>query len=381
MGDTVGLGPSIDATSPIRFRLAADGSLDGLSERWTEWTGRAVEAGSGQGWLDLVHPDDRAGVEGDVAIALRQGADLRRLLRLRHRDGAYRWLLAAATPHRASGGGPVRHWRGAFTDVEALVEASDRALDAAPIRGAVRATQDALARADRIATAGILSASIAHDLNQPLAALVLDAQTCLRWLRRTPPDLGEAIGVAERLARNSMRASEIVRTVRERLVNGSRRVVSIDVGRLLRDTLAVLERDLTDTAIRVEIDSPPDLPRLRADRIELQQVLVNLVTNALQALRGFEERPGLLQIAALARAPDLLRLRVRDNGPGVQADLLERIFDPFFTTKADGMGLGLAICRSTARALGGDLTAANHPDGGAVFDLTLPQDPAGASPA
>lgn len=237
---------------------------------------------------------------------------------------------------------------------------------------ALLAARAELARAARVATVGALSASIAHELNQPLGALVMNAQTCMRWLRRDPPGIAEASAAAERTVRDGLRASELVRKTRGMLVKGERREEVIDPRQLVQEVLALLEREIGASGARVALRAAPDVGGIRANRIEMQQVLINLIGNALQAMA---QRPPAAREVALAidaSGDDHVLISVADRGTGIREEDLPKLFDPFFTTKADGMGLGLAICRSTIEAVGGSLTVRNRAEGGAVFDCLLP---------
>lgn len=236
---------------------------------------------------------------------------------------------------------------------------------------ALMAAQAELARATRIATLGALSASIAHELNQPLGALVMNVQTCLRWLRREPPDLESAIRAAERGVGDGKRASEILQRTRAMLVKKERRDEAVDLREVVRDAELLLERELTKAGARVVTQVAGELPPVPGDRVELQQVLVNLLSNGLHAM---EEAVAPLRelTVELACSEEEARVTVRDRGPGIAEADLARLFEPFFTTRIGGMGMGLAICRSLIEARGGRLTAANHEEGGAVFRFTLP---------
>jgi len=237
---------------------------------------------------------------------------------------------------------------------------------------ALLAAQAELARASRAATMGALSASIAHEVNQPLGAVVMNAQTCLRWLRREPPDIEAASKAAERAVRDGKRASEIVQRTRGMLVKSTPRHEAIDLRQLVRETALLLERELAAHRATLRTDFAADVPVVLACRVDVQQVLINLMTNGLQAMS--EAPPAARELTIAVRCPEegKVSVSVRDRGAGITEENLARLFDPFFTTKADGMGMGLAICRSTIEACGGELTARNRDDGGAEFEFVLP---------
>ncbi|CAO3426311.1 sensor histidine kinase [Azospirillum endophyticum] len=238
---------------------------------------------------------------------------------------------------------------------------------------ALLAAQAELARAARAATLGALSASIAHELNQPLGAIALNAQSCLRWLRRDPPDIDTAAKAVDRIVRDGKRAADIVQRTRGMLVKDSRCDETIDLCRLVDEVALLLERELSAAATVLVSDFAPDVPPVRGSRVGLQQVLVNLVTNGLHAMveAGCARRELTVTVEGLGDSTQV-RAAVHDRGPGIDEDSRARLFDPFFTTRPDGMGMGLSICRSTIESCGGTLTAHNHADGGAVFEFTIP---------
>lgn len=239
------------------------------------------------------------------------------------------------------------------------------------------AAQAELARASRAATVGALSASIAHELNQPLGAVVMNAQTCLRWLGKDPPDVEAAVRAAERAVRDGRRAAEIVQRTRGQLVHDQRNDEAIDLRALIEETIPLLETELNAHAATVVTRLAPSIPPIRADRVALQQVLINLMTNGLHAMAetGAAGRELTVSVDGPA-APDVpeVRVSIRDRGKGIPDEVQARLFEPFFTTKRGGMGMGLAICRSTIETYGGRLTARTHEQGGAVFEFALPAD-------
>ncbi|TSD84351.1 GHKL domain-containing protein [Mycobacterium sp. KBS0706] len=237
------------------------------------------------------------------------------------------------------------------------------------------AAQAELARASRAATVGALSASIAHEINQPLGAVVMNAQTCLRWLGKDPPDVEAAVRAAERTVRDGRRAAEIVQRTRGQLVRDQRNDEAIDLRALIEETIPLLETELSAHAATVVTRFAPSVPPVRADRVALQQVLINLMTNGLHAMA--ETQAAERELTVSVDRPDGLEIRVsvRDRGKGIPDELQARLFEPFFTTKRGGMGMGLAICRSTIETYGGQLTARTHEQGGAVFEFALPADP------
>ena len=233
-----------------------------------------------------------------------------------------------------------------------------------------RAAQEELARASRIATVGAFSASIAHELNQPIASISMDANTGLRLLQRDRADVDATIRVLRRVAATTERITTIVRHTHDRIQGGRQDVSRIDLVRLVRETCALLARDLrTDgVALRVEAHAAP---AVEGDFVDLQQVLINLINNARDAMREVE-RPDKTVTVRVRGVGDEAELSVSDVGVGIGDADRERIFQPFFTTKKEGVGLGLQICLTTIRRMGGDMTVSAGSAGGAVFTCRLP---------
>jgi PAS domain S-box-containing protein len=238
------------------------------------------------------------------------------------------------------------------------------------IEGLRRAAQAELARANRVATVGALSASIAHELNQPIAAMLMDAQTGLRLIGRDDRDV-EALGrILRRVEGTAQRIAGIVERTRENIVAGRRVVTAIDLRSLATATRELLDHDLKRAEVELEIVCAAELPLIRGDPVELQQVFVNLVNNAADAMR---DQPGARRIVLELAADEVaVHARVTDTGPGIPEEHVGRLFDPFFTTKPTGIGMGLQICRSAIEGMGGQLTVANAPGGGASFLFDLP---------
>jgi PAS domain S-box-containing protein len=236
---------------------------------------------------------------------------------------------------------------------------------------ALLAAQAELAHAARLATLGELSASIAHEVNQPLAAIVTSGEAGLRWLRRDVPDLKEVATTIGHVVAQGRRASEIVTRVRAFLKKAPAQRDLLEIGEIVEEAALLVARELANDDVVLTVETEQGLRPIRGDRIELQQVLVNLLINAGQAMSG---QPGSRSIALRAGTVDgeRLAITVQDSGPGIRPDDLPRLFDPFFTTKRGGMGMGLAICRTTVEAHGGQLAAESTPGAGATFRLTLP---------
>lgn len=232
------------------------------------------------------------------------------------------------------------------------------------------AAQAELARANRVATVGAVSASIAHEVNQPIASLVIDAQMGLRCMESPTPDLALAKRILERVARNADRISGIVQRTRDAIMASPRVLQSVSLNGLIAGTRELVALELRAAGIHLQVEAGDEELSVLADPVELQQVIINLVTNAADALREWQG-PRIITIS-IHRQGQAGRIRVSDTGPGIHIDHLAQLFQPFFTTKVSGIGMGLQICRNTIEALDGDMTAANTPRGGAMFECSIP---------
>jgi PAS domain S-box-containing protein len=229
-----------------------------------------------------------------------------------------------------------------------------------------------LARVTRVTTLGELTASIAHEVNQPLAAVVANAEACLRWLDRRIPDLDATRRSVEWIIDDGNRASEVIRRVRALANKTDIEKAPLDINDITREVIALVQRELTSHQVSLRMKLAPALPRVLGDRVQLQQVIINLVMNGIEAMRSVTDRPPELVILSRQDETQQVLLSVTDCGTGISAENADRLFNPFFTTKSGGMGMGLSICRSIIEAHDGRLWAsANVPDG-ATFQFTLP---------
>jgi PAS domain S-box-containing protein len=231
--------------------------------------------------------------------------------------------------------------------------------------------QAEFAHAARVSMLGELTASIAHEVNQPLGAILTSGETAIRWLDRPKPDLGELRALAARTVSDAKRAGDVIRRIRSMASHGEPELIELSLNDVVEEVMLFLGPELKREAVQATLYLAPDLPVVRGDRVQLQQVFANLAVNALQAMVGQGERRLLIRTALTD--PRTVCALVEDNGPGIPEEQLHRLFQSFFTTKKGGMGIGLAICRSIMEAHGGRLEAANQSGGrGALFRFTLP---------
>lgn len=236
----------------------------------------------------------------------------------------------------------------------------------------LRDAEAKLAHISRVATMGELSTSIAHEVNQPLAAIVNDGAACLRWLQKDPPALAAARESVQHMIADANRASHVIARIRALLARQPPAKMAFDGGDLVRDTLAIVKAQAAGLGVAVQTQVAPDLPYALGDRVQIQQVLLNLVVNALDAMRGVRDRPRELAIDVARGGPSTVLVAVRDSGVGIAPELRDRIFEPFYTTKRDGLGMGLAISRSIVEEHGGQVWAAAHNGPGVIVQFTIP---------
>lgn len=307
----------------------------------------------------LMHPDDLEAVKRNLMHSLKTGEPFAMRYRNRRGDSVYRWVDNRALPLRDDDGRIVK-WYGVIIDIDDEMRAHD----------AVRATQEKLSRASQLASLAELSASIAHEVNQPLAAVITDSHACQRWLSADPPNLQRARITAERIVRDSMAAAEVVSRIRALFTQTASSRTSINLNEVIGEVRQLLFDEIVSQDIFVGTDLDPALPLVLADRVQMQQVLVNLVRNGIEAMKSTTDVSKSLKFGSRRYGENAILVDVRDNGDGIAEP--ERIFEPFFTTKAEGMGMGLAICRSILESHDGRLWAESIEPRGTVFSFTLP---------
>jgi two-component system, LuxR family, sensor kinase FixL len=256
----------------------------------------------------------------------------------------------------------------------AILETNNDITDRRQVEDGLLRAQRELAHVARVATLGELTASIAHEVNQPLAAVVTNGEACLRWLGRRVPDIGQAQASVENMIKNGQRASEVVRRLRALSRKSDPSYASVALADVVNDVALLIGRELQSHRTTLGVNVADGLPPVQGDRVQLQQVVMNLLMNGMQAMDGVSEGPRRLvvEIARSSEEPRSVVLTVNDAGPGIDPASLGRLFDAFFTTREDGMGMGLSISRSIVEAHGGRIWATNRPQGGARFHVSLP---------
>ena len=313
-------------------------------------------------FMERVHPDDRVSIDL-IEAELYRGKDAEYNYRIVLPDGSVKYITSVAHP-TLNDSSHVIELVGTVIDVTEHKKAEEA-------REALRQTQADLARVSRVTTMGELMASLAHEVNQPIAATATDANTCLRWLARDTPNLEEARAAATRITKDVKRAAEIISRVRQLFQKGASQREFVDVNETIYEMISLLRGETTRYNILVETYLAADLPRVIADRVQLQQVLMNLMINSIEAMKDVDW-PHELSIKSQAAEDSQLMVSVSDTGVGLPPQQADQIFNPFFTTKGDGTGMGLRISRSIIESHGGRLWAADNSPRGASFHFTLP---------
>jgi PAS domain S-box-containing protein len=333
-----------------------------LSREWYRVYGFDPQEGT-LAWnkrLQRIHPDDQARRQQTIDQAISEKSEYEVEYRILLPGGAIKHIRSVGHPVLDASGN-LAQFVGSSTDITERRHAEE----------ALREAHSDLAHVSRVTTMGELTASLAHEVNQPIAAAVTDANTCLRWLMRDPPDLEEARAAASRTVKDATRAAEIISRVRQLFKKGTLERELVDVNGVIREMTVLLRSEANRHSISVRTELAADLPHVLADRLQLQQVLMNLMLNSIDAMRdvnGTRE----LTIKSQPGEHEQLMLSVSDTGVGLPPQQADQVFNAFFTTKAHGTGMGLRISRSIVESHGGRLWAADNSPRGATFHLTLP---------
>jgi C4-dicarboxylate-specific signal transduction histidine kinase len=276
-------------------------------------------------------------------------------------DGEYRWLLIRNVPLRDELGSIV-NWYGTAMDVTERKRAEE----------ALRKAQADLAHVNRVTTLGELTASIAHEIKQPLAGVITNGGACLRWLARESPDLDEAREAARRVIRDGNRANEVITRIRALMRKTETQKARFDINEAIEEVVLLTQNEAARRDVKLRRELTAGLTPVFGDRVQLQQVILNLVMNGVEAMASVIDRPRELLIFSRTHESDQMLVAVQDCGAGIDQENLEKIFSAFYTTKSQGMGMGLAISRSIIEGHGGRLWATPNEGEGATIQFTLP---------
>ena len=352
----------VETIPTMAFAARPDGSTEFVNRPWLDYTGLPEKTTLDSGWRLTIHPDDLDEHLSKWEASLATGAPFENETRHRDAHGGYRWFLVRAVPLRDEHGNILK-WYGTLTDIEDRKRSEQE-------RERFRQLLADIAHENRISMMGELSASLSHELKQPITAALLDSKTCLRWLTRDQPDVDSARDATLRAMKSSSRAAEIIDRLRSFYKKGAPPArESLDVNELVSEMLLLLRNEAHRYSVQMRTDLAARLPKATADRVQIQQVLMNLVLNGIEAMK---ETSGDLTIKSELDDDGQLLISVSDTGVGLPAEHSDQIFNTFFTTKPQGSGMGLAICRSIIEAHGGRLWASANNGKGATFQFTLP---------
>jgi PAS domain S-box-containing protein len=345
---------AIETIPAMAWIAGPDGTVQFMNRRWVEYTGLSQLGTVGEVGKDAIHPEDLDRSVRRMGASFASGEPFEDEVRVRRADGEYRWFLNRGVPLRDKRGKVVK-WYGAATDIQDRKRAEELQAD--------------LAHTNRVSILGELAASISHELAQPLTVTTANAKASLRWLQRDPPDLTEVRKGTERIMEAGTLASEIISRLRSLYKKTPPQRESVDACEIIGEMVLLLRGEANEYAVSIRTDIAADLPKITADRVQLQQVLMNLMLNGIEAMK---ETGGVLTIKTVRGDGGQVLISVSDTGAGLPAGKADEIFNAFFTTKPQGSGMGLAISRSIVEAHGGHLWATSHDGRGATFHFTLP---------
>jgi PAS domain S-box-containing protein len=346
---------AVETMPALAFVTDPNGNRTFLNKGWLEYTGFSSEEASGSGWEKAIHPDDLTRVTERWLASRTTGQPLDYEVRLRRgSDGVYRWFRTRARPLRDNRGKIVK-WCAVMNDIE------DR-------RHAERLQAD-LAHASRVSTMGELVASIAHELAQPITATTNNAKASLRWLQRDPPDLTQVRKGTERIIEAGIFASEIIDRLRSLYKKSSPKRQLVAINEVIGEMAGMLKSEARRHGVSINTNLKDDLPLIVADRVQIQQVLMNLMLNGIEAIT---DAGGVVTVKSQLWDDGQIEISVNDTGPGLPVGRADQIFDAFFTTKPQGSGMGLAISKSIVESNGGRIWANDDGGSGAMFHFTLP---------
>jgi PAS domain S-box-containing protein len=345
---------AIETIPAMAWIAGPDGAVQFRNRRWVEYTGLSqLEKAEGVGTI-AVHPEDRDRIVRRLGASFASGEPFEEEMRIRRTDGEYRWFLSRAVPLRDKRGKIVK-WYGAATDIQDRKRAEE--------------LQANLAHTNRLSILGELVASISHELAQPITATTNNAKASLRWLQRDPPDLTQVRKGTERIIEAGTFASEIINRLRSLYKKALPKRELVAINEVIGEMVRLLRGEANEYAVSIRTDLAADLPKITADRVQLQQVLMNLMLNGIEAMK---ETGGVLTVKTGGGEGGHVLISVSDTGVGLPDGRADEVFNAFFTTKPQGSGMGLAISRSIVESHGGRLWATSHDGRGATFHVALP---------
>jgi len=353
---------TIANSAPVMIWISGTDKLcNFFNKGWLDFTGRTLEQELGKGWAQGVHPDDFDRCLKIYTTSFDAREEFTMQYRLRKGDGEFGWVLDIGVPHFAADGSFLGYIGSAF-DVTAQKEAEHETL----------LLRQEIAHVSRVSVMGQLAAALAHEINQPLGAILRNAEAAELFMQNASPDLEEIRAILVDIRKDDQRAGAVIDRMRTLLKRHDLDTRTLDLGEVVGDVAALVQTDAVARQVNLDLDMPDRMPPVRGDRVHLQQVLLNLILNAMDAIDGASRADRLVRVSVRCDPEKSVEIAVSDTGHGIPADKLPHVFDPFFTTKPSGMGMGLPISRTIIEAHGGRLWAENKDDGGAVFRFLLP---------
>jgi PAS domain S-box-containing protein len=354
-----------EAIPEMLWSATPEGAIDYCNARVLDYTGFSANEIMGNDWTKFLHPDDVEPTNREWMSCVRTGAPYRVEVRTFHAaDRTYRWCVTSALP-LLDQQGRILKWHGTVVDMHDWKQAQEE----------LRNTQAELAHMTRVMTVGELTASIAHEVNQPLSGIITNASTCLRMLAADPPNVEGARETAQRTIRDGHRASDVITRLRALFSKKDTAIESVDLNEATQEVIALSLSELQRNRVILRPELADDLPLVAGDRVQLQQVILNLVRNASDAMSGVDDRPRRLVIRTERDEGDHVRLTVLDVGAGFGPQGPDKLFEPFYTTKNGGMGIGLSVSRSIVESHHGRLWATPNDGPGATFSFSIPCHP------
>jgi len=342
------------------WRADQQGGIEYLNQHLREYLGAIEEDLDGDRLFAAVHPQDADQVNQAWRHALRTGEGFEVEARVRNAEGAYRWFLIRGFPQR-SDEGEILRWYGLHIDIEERQRAQQ----------SITARHESVSQTSRNLSMSELAASIAHELNQPMTALVTHAYACLEWARTEPPNLEKVSATSEKIVQESTKASAVVKRIRSLFSKDDLVREEHDLNLLIEDAAWLLRDEAIREGVRIDLQLEQGLKKVEIDPVQVQQVVINLAKNAIEAMASWNGERAVTISTEKCKGNEIL-VRVRDTGPGIDEKLARYIFEPFYSTKKNGTGIGLAICRSIVEAHSGRIWVENGANGGASFEFTIP---------
>ena len=341
--------------------LTPTGEVDAVNHELIAFCGQPLEAMKEWGTNGTVHPDDLPHMGPIFVNAIASGEPYDFEARIRRFDGEYRWMQVRGLPLRDTSG-RIIHWYVLLSDIDARKRAED----------SIATARSELARVARVMTMSAVTASITHEVNQPLSGIITNASTSLRMLDASPPNIDGARETARRTIRDGQRAADVITRLRAMFSKREFTLESMDLNEAMREVIALSLSDLQRNRVAIQVELAERLPFIMGDRIQLQQVFLNLLRNASESMANVEDRPRQLVVRTEPEGLTAVRITVRDNGVGLDPESIPKLFNAFYTTKQGGMGIGLSVSASIIERHNGRIWAEPNEGSGATFAFTIP---------